>query len=136
MHAASAGVDFETHSRGGAVRHPAVEGGTALLPTATSNPSRPSTRGDDRDAGDAQGRIDTRSCSAGGRKVAGSNPVAPTTRKPAREAGFRRLGVCANGPERAPWYQARYQAAAFPRIRVVARPSHPSEISGDPREGL
>ena len=34
--------------------------------------------------------------SAGGRKVAGSNPVAPTTRKPALEAGFRRLGRSAS----------------------------------------
>ena len=51
--------------------------GTALVPTAASNPSRTSTAGDDGDAGDAPGRIYTDRLPAGGRAVAGSNPVAP-----------------------------------------------------------
>src|SRR5688500_5776675 len=55
--------------------------GTTLVPTATSYSSRSSAVGDDGDAGDAQGRIDTDWVPAGGRKVAGSNPVAPIARR-------------------------------------------------------
>ena len=50
--------------------------GTTLVPTATSYSSRSFAVGDDGDAGDAQGRIDTDWVPAGGRAVAGSNPVA------------------------------------------------------------
>ena len=48
--------------------------GTTVVPPAASYASRSSGAGDVRDAGDACGRIDTCSQSAGGRAVAGSNP--------------------------------------------------------------
>src|SRR5215216_6313802 len=80
--------------------------GTTLVPTAASDASRSSTRGDGGDGGDAHGRIHTHCRSAGGRKVASSNLAAPTGQKPASEAGFRHFGVPAASRREAPWYQA------------------------------
>jgi hypothetical protein len=72
--------------------------GTALVPTATSDVSRSSTPEDDGDAGDAPGRIDTRSCSAGGRKVVGSNPTAPTDKEPLDLQRFLKRGTSGQLP--------------------------------------
>ena len=64
------------------------------------------------DAADAQGRIYTKCCPAGGRKVASSNLAAPTWRKPASKAGFRHFGVPGASRREAPWYQHWYQASS------------------------
>jgi len=52
--------------------------------------------GNNGDAGDAQGRINTHCGPAGGRKVAGSNPAAPTTRKLGSEIGKLTAGSSPN----------------------------------------
>ena|SRR5215210_4445104 len=70
--------------------------GTALVPTAVSDPTDESSVRDGRDSGDGHEHISAPHEPAGGRAVAGSNPVSPTRRAP-RPDGAR--GVCGCSPQ-------------------------------------